>query len=95
MRPDHGGRLEFKLAEASETGARYLLTAFTRDAEAQATAFLDSSSGAVEITQWHGGAPPAWLETLARALLRTVLRRKSSEAEWPRRLTRWRPEPPP
>ncbi|HEY0463930.1 MAG TPA: hypothetical protein VGC79_06960 [Polyangiaceae bacterium] len=93
MRPDHGGRLELKLATASETRADYLLTLFTPDAELSASASIDEPADAVELAEFQGGTPPAWLLAYAQALLRSVLRTKRSDGAWPRRLTRWRREP--
>ncbi len=93
MRPDHGGRLELKLAQASETRAHYVLTLFTPEAELSSRVTIDAPADSLEIAEWQGGAPPAWLEGYARSLLRSVLRTKSSDGDWPRRLTRWRPEP--
>ncbi|HEX3855644.1 MAG TPA: hypothetical protein VHW01_31995 [Polyangiaceae bacterium] len=85
--------MELKLAKASDTTAEYTLSIFTPNAEVSASVAVDSQSSALDIGQWQGGAPPVWLETLARALLRSVLRSRGSDGEWPRRVTRWRPEP--
>jgi hypothetical protein len=93
VRPDHGGRLELKLANASEARAEYVLTLLTPDAELSSRVTIDAPQDNLELGEWQGGVPPAWLEGYARALLRTVLRTKSSDGEWPRRLTRWRPAP--
>jgi hypothetical protein len=93
VRPDHGGRLELKLAQASETRAEYELTLFTPEAELRARVTIDAPADSLEVTDWEGGIPPEWLEGYARALLRSVLRTKGSEGQWPRRLTRWRPAP--
>ena len=93
VRPDHGGRLELKLADASETRADYVLTLFTPDAELCSRVTIDAPQGSLELAAWQGGVPPEWLESYARAVLRSVLRTKGSEGEWPRRLTRWRPAP--
>jgi hypothetical protein len=93
VRPDHGGRLELKLTEASETRAEYALTLFTPDAELSSRVTIDAPQDSLELADWQGGVPPEWLEGYARALLRSVLRTKGSEGQWPRRLTRWRPAP--
>lgn len=93
VRPDHGGRLELKLAEPGETRAEYVLTVLTPEAELRARVSIDASADRFELGAFQGGAPPAWLEAYAHALLRGVLRTKSSHGDWPRRLTRWRPEP--
>lgn len=95
VRPDHGGRLELKLSEAAGATARYAVLIFTPDAENSSSAQLNAETGVVEIGAWAKEAPPAWLEALARTLLRTVLRNKLSAGDWPRRMTRWRPEPAP
>lgn len=93
MRPDHGGRLELKLAEAAGTRAEYALELLTPEAELSARASIDASTDRCELTPFQGGEPPEWLESYAHALLRSVLRTKKSDGHWPRRLTRWRPEP--
>jgi len=93
VRPDHGGRLELKLVSASDSRAAYVLTLFTPDAELRAQVALDSAMDGIELGPFEGGAAPAWLESYAHALLRSVLRTKSSAGDWPRRLTRWRPAP--
>ncbi|MEO8906020.1 MAG: hypothetical protein ABI627_31240 [Polyangiaceae bacterium] len=94
MRPEHGGRLELKLIEATDTTARYAVLVSTAAAEVSAQAHVQTQSGAVEIGAWTEIAAPAWLEAFARTLLRAALRNKTSDGEWPRRMTRWRPEPP-
>ena len=93
VRPDHGGRLELKLQDASDSTARYTLTVYTPDSERSAPASIDVASEETELGAFSDGPPPAWLEAFARTLLRSVLRTKKSEGDWPRRLTRWRPEP--
>ena len=93
MRPDHGGRLELKLVTASELRADYVLTLFMPEAELCSHVSIDAAQGNFELAAFQGGAPPDWLEGYARALLRSVLRTKSSDGDWPRRLTRWRPAP--
>ncbi|HEY3256449.1 MAG TPA: hypothetical protein VGJ91_20960 [Polyangiaceae bacterium] len=93
VRPDHGGRLELKLLEAVETRAEYLLTLLTPDAELCSRVTIDVPADSLELSPFEGGAPPTWLEAYAHALLRSVLRTKSSDGAWPRRLTRWRPAP--
>ncbi|MEO6599206.1 MAG: hypothetical protein ABIQ16_04985 [Polyangiaceae bacterium] len=93
MRPDHGGRLELKLTQASAERARYALTIFLPEREVTTEALVETASGTLELGAWQGQPPPAWLETVARALLRTMWRSATSDGDWPRRVTRWRPEP--
>jgi hypothetical protein len=75
------------------TTARYSLAIFSPDGESTAEASVDAASGSSVVEQWQGVRPPEWLEALARSLLRTIVRNKLSDGEWPRRITRWRPEP--
>ena len=93
VRPDHGGRLELKLIEASSASARYTLTIFTPTAEVAAPVAVESQSGAVALGAWDGAAPPDWLAGVAHALLRSMWRTQQSDGEWPLRVTRWRPDP--
>ena len=96
VRPDHGGRLELKLSAASDTRAEYVLTLFTPEAELSSRVTIDASADRLELSAFQGGVAPAWLESYAQALLRSVLRTKNSgDGSWPRRLTRWRPAPKP
>ena len=85
MRPDHGGRLELKLTQASEHSARYALTVFLPEREVTTEAQVQTADGSIELGVWQGEAPPAWLETVARALLRTVWRGATTDGDWPRR----------
>lgn len=93
VRPDHGGRLELKLTEASATRAHYVLTLLTPDIEIATQLTIDASADSIELADWQSVAPPEWLSAYAHALLRSVLRTKNSDGDWPRRLTRWRPAP--
>lgn len=79
--------------QTSAASARYQLTIFTPEAEVSNEVVLQAESGSIELAAWQGSSPPEWLETLARALLRTVWRTRTSDGEWPRRVTRWRPAP--
>ena len=93
MRPDHGGRIELKLAAGTVASARYLVTIFTPNNEVSTQVAVDAASGGLTFDEWQAGTPPSWLEALAKTLLRTTLRTMQSDGEWPRRVTRWRPEP--
>lgn len=85
--------MELKLTQASAESARYALTIFLPEREVTTEALIQTTSGTLEVGPWQGEPPPAWLETVARALLRTIWRSATSDGEWPRRVTRWRPEP--
>lgn len=92
MQPAHGGRIELKLAQAEPSIARYAISLATRDAEWSGLAFIAVPEGKIEFSGLESGPPP-WLVDVARALLRTVYRNHREKGLWPRRLTRWRPEP--
>jgi hypothetical protein len=95
VRPEHGGRLELKLTQVSDESARYALTIFLPEREVTTDVLVQITGGTIELGAWQGVPPPAWLEAVARALLRTVWRSATSDGDWPRRVTRWRPEPKP
>ncbi len=93
MQPEHGGRVELKLVSAEEAAARYEVS--LSDASSSWRALADiRGERELELGSWSGPAsPPAWLEALARTLLRGTVRAQQAAGSWPRRLTRWRPGP--
>lgn len=93
MRPDNGGRLELKLQDGSGATAEYLLSVFSPNGDATTRVSLDSTNGSLELGEWVGTPPAPWLDAFARSLLRTIVRNRLNDGEWPRRVTRWRPEP--
>jgi hypothetical protein len=95
VRPEYGGRLELKLTAGSATSARYALSIFSPDGDAAAEAAVEAGSGSVSLSEWHGTPPPPWLEAVARTLLRTAVRTKIIDGQWPRRISRWRAGPRP
>jgi hypothetical protein len=93
MRPEYGGRVELRLTHGGDQDAEYAVSLAQRDAEWNGTAKAKCAGG-VEGPTWSGqSSPPAWLVALAQTLLRGAVRSKLSEADWPRRVTRWRPGP--
>lgn len=70
-----------------------MLTIFTPEAEVSSLVVVQVEGGTLELGPWHSTPPPEWLETIARALLRTVWRTRTHDGDWPRRVTRWRPAP--
>lgn len=92
MRPDHGGRLELKLESSSDGRVVYGAELSTADVVASGKLVLDVTEGSVQIEL--EGEPPAWLVDYARAVARTLWR-SHADAGWPRRVTRWRPQPEP
>jgi hypothetical protein len=93
MRPESGGRVELRLTHGDEAAAEYAVILSQREGEWTGTAKAKCAGG-VEGPTWSGqSSPPAWLVALAQTLLRGAVRSKLAEADWPRRVTRWRPGP--
>jgi hypothetical protein len=93
VRPEHGGRLELKLAASAGPTARYELSISTARGESRCEISIDGANASLQFAAWDGGEPPRWLDTFARSLLRTIARSSGASGDWPRRVTRWRPEP--
>jgi hypothetical protein len=103
MTPENGGRIELKLAMSSGDAAEY--EAHLQTASRGWRALVQVGAGApgkqVVFGAWSptepgeptGAAPPDWLTEDARAALKAALRTSQTEGRWPRRITRWRPEP--
>jgi hypothetical protein len=94
MRPEFGGRVELLLTQGGDDDAEYAVSLSQRDGEWRGTAKAKCAGG-VEGPTWSAPStpPPDWLVALAQTLLRGAVRTKLSEADWPRRVTRWRPGP--
>jgi hypothetical protein len=98
MTPKSGGKIELKLAATTTDSAEYAARLQTATASFDTTARVGASVAAkqVEFGAWTTTAeapPPEWLVADARAALKAALRSSQSEGRWPRRITRWRPEP--
>jgi hypothetical protein len=98
MTPKNGGKIELRLGPVTADGAEYAARLQTGSAIFDTTVRVGSGAGAkqVELGAWTsaaGGEPPEWLLADARAALKAALRSSQSAGRWPRRITRWRPEP--
>lgn len=101
MTPKNGGKIELRLgapAADSPASAEYEAHLQTATASFHARVQVGARAGAkqVEFGPWTSDAasePPEWLTADARAALKAALRTSQSEGRWPRRITRWRPEP--
>jgi len=101
MTPKNGGKIELRLGTAtpaSPTLAEYEAHLETSSGSFHARARVGADAGAkqLELGTWtseSGGEPPEWLLADARAALKAAVRTSQSEGRWPRRITRWRPEP--
>jgi hypothetical protein len=90
--PKNGGRVTLKLLALGDDSVRYQFTLLTSHAQSEGTLQVSIARGEVSFEQ---GLPPeaaAWMRDLAHALVRGAWRNRA-EYGWPRRITRWRPEP--
>jgi hypothetical protein len=93
MRPANGGHVRLDLVSADGAAASYTLELETPSGSWRGRAAVDRD-GTVHFDDL-GGDPPEWLCEAVRALLRSLWRSRTSDANepWPRRLERWRPDP--
>ena len=99
MTPKNGGKIELRLGTAATASAEYEAHLQTATTSFHARVQVGANAGAkqVEFGAWTtteaGAEPPEWLTADARAALKAALRTSQAEGRWPRRITRWRPEP--
>jgi hypothetical protein len=97
MSPKNGGKIELKLDTSNPSAARYLTLLETPHGSHSGSAQVGEGAGAKQVDfAWSepaGAAPPEWLLDDARAALKAALRSAQGTGRWPRRITRWRPEP--
>jgi hypothetical protein len=96
--PKNGGKIELRLGPATADSAEYDAQLQTSAGSFRASVRVGKSAGAEQVafgawTTDAAGEPPAWLTADARAALKAALRTSQAEGRWPRRITRWRPEP--
>lgn len=91
MTPENGGTFELKLLTGAGEVAEYEVALSTASQTYRAQARV--SAQGVTFEGFQGGEPPEWLLADTRAALRSAFRTNQAEGRWPRRLTRWRPEP--
>jgi hypothetical protein len=87
----HGVRVVARLASSDGTSAGYEL-----EVTLPGAVFLGRAefSGDGELAlAWSGPAPLGAVEAMVRALLRSGWHRRRAGEPWPRRLSRWRPDP--
>ncbi len=98
MPPENGGRIELRLGQATPELAEYEAHLKTHDMSWRARVRVGAAAGAqqVDFGVWQAeppSSPPEWLTADARAALKAARRTSQAEGRWPRRITRWRPEP--
>jgi hypothetical protein len=93
MSPKNGGKFDLKLGEVTASAARYsaLLQTAGGSFATQAEVGVEGT-GRVDFEPWSN-EPPEWLLADVRAALKAALRSSRADGHWPRRITRWRPEP--
>lgn len=95
MTPENGGRIELRLGQATSDSAEYEAHLQTPRGSFRTRVRVGGPEQVV-FGAWSAddaAGPPAWLTDDARAALKAALRTNQSEGRWPRRITRWRPEP--
>ena len=99
MSPENGGRIELRLGNNSGDAAEYEALLQVASSSWRGVVQVGSAvSKQVQFGAWAceattAAAPPEWLTDDARAALKAALRTSQAEGRWPRRITRWRPEP--
>ena len=99
MTPKNGGKIELRLGASTADSAEYEARLQTAAASFRTLVRVGASAGTklVDFGDWTtdaaAGAPPEWLTADAHAALKAALRTSRAEGRWPRRITRWRPEP--
>lgn len=97
MALQNGGKFDLKLGSATTSRAEYSALLQTSGASFQSLAIVSGEgTGKVDFGVWvSGGAgePPEWLLSDVRAALKAALRSCQAQGRFPRRITRWRPEP--
>jgi hypothetical protein len=93
----NGGKFDLKLGAVTPAAACYAAVLQISDASFRGQALVASEGkGKVDFEPWSGdraSEPPEWLLADVRAALKAALRSSQVEGRWPRRITRWRPEP--
>jgi hypothetical protein len=97
MTTENGGRIELRLGQIDGTAAEYEAHLQTPSGSFRAQVRVGGAPQPIVFGAWSGsaGEPPGWLTEDARAALKVALRTSQTEGRWPRRITRWRPEPEP
>jgi hypothetical protein len=97
MTPKNGGKIELKLGPATSDAAQYEARLQTPAGSFHTLVQVGAGAGDKQVLfgAWSEdqSAPPEWLVADARAALKAALRTSKAEGRWPRRITRWRPEP--
>lgn len=91
-RPKNGGRVTLKLLQLEEDRVRYQFSLLTSATESQGVLSVNIEDGAVAFEEEQVAPEEAWMKDLAHSLVRAAWRGREQYG-WPRRITRWRPQP--
>lgn len=81
-----------KLLEVADDEVRYQFSLLTNVSETHGVLSVSVQQGEVAFEQPDVAAREAWMKELASSLVRAAWRGREQYG-WPRRITRWRPEP--
>ena len=90
--PKNGGRVTLKLLQLEEEQVRYQFALLTNATTNQGILAVSIPDGLVSFEQGEIEEHEVWMRDLARALVRAAWRNREQYG-WPRRITRWRPDP--
>lgn len=94
MHANAGVRFDLKRQHSAPDTVRYAITLHVAERGFSGAAEIAVSTGGVRFDWLAPGEPPAWCVASVRAQLRTLWRDRGVNGTFPRRVTRWRPEPP-
>ena len=94
MNPEQGVRFELRLESTTGGAARYALSLELPSGPLSGAAEI-APPGEVRFEWAPADEPPDWCVAAVRAQLRLLWRDHAQNGVYPRRLTRWRPEPAP
>ncbi len=90
--PKNGGRVTLKLKQVDAERVRYEYSLLTNATTSEGLLAVSVPDGLVSFERGEVRDDEAWMKDLARSLVRAAWRNREQYG-WPRRITRWRPEP--
>jgi hypothetical protein len=87
LTPSHGARFLFDRIDASEEAPRYSVEIHAPEGTYRGEARLAPEGVTLS---FEGAEPAAWAIEQARGFLRTISKNGRADADWPRRVLRWR-----
>ncbi len=90
--PKNGGRVTLKLKQLDGDRVRYEFSLLTNATTSVGALAVTVEDGLVSFESGQFREEEEWMKELARSLVRAAWRNREQYG-WPRRITRWRPEP--